>query len=205
MTGLVAYTVLGFYLWGCYRITLWAKGEALKAGVAPWRYMIPTAIISYGLLFWDWIPTFATHQYHCAQYAGFTVYKTLAEWKTENLGVAATLTPIKRAKWQYEGEITRVPLNERFIWEFEDSTHWFGIHERDQRIIDIQTNEVLAQHIDYDSAIKNPLKSSQNASFRDYKSWLAWGTESCEWGMWPKKQIKFNRFYTKIRQLGSEQ
>lgn len=182
MIGLVTFTILGLYLWGCYHITKWANHKAKSKGVAAWKYAVPAALLSYGLLFWDWAPTLATHQYLCMAEGGLTVLKPIEQWKKENPGIAETLTPIALAKWQHEANITRVPLNERFIWEFEDSTHWFGIHERDERIVDIENNEILARRINFDSALKNPLVSSYNISFRDYKGWLAWGTKRCPLG-----------------------
>jgi len=197
MIGLAYFTVIGLYLWACYRITQWAKKRAINTGLPVWKYALPAALLSYGLLFWDWIPTFATHQCLCRSESGFTVNKSLEQWKQENPGIADTLTPIEQAKWQHEGNITRVPMNQRFIWEFEDTQHWFGIHGRDERIVDTQTGDVLARYVDFDSAIKNPLTSSYTATFRDYKGWLAWGTKSCEWGDRKRTRplnFQFNKF-----------
>lgn len=53
------------------------------------------AIIMYSIVFWDWIPTVAVHQYYCAKDSGFWVYKTLDQWKAENSRVAETLTAYK--------------------------------------------------------------------------------------------------------------
>ncbi len=181
MIGPAFFTFIGLYLWACYRITGWAKKRAVNKGLPGWKYALPVALLSYGLLFWDWIPTFATHQCLCLSEGGFTVNKSLEQWKQENPGVADTLSPIERPKWEHEGNITRVPMNQRFIWEFEDTQYWFGIHGRDERIVDTQTGEILARYVDFDSAMRNPIVGPKTR-FRDYKLWLSWGTRSCERG-----------------------
>jgi hypothetical protein len=193
--GLIFFSVLGLYLWLCYYLTKLAKTQAKRKGINPWFYGIPAAILSYGILFWDWMPTFATHQYLCMTEGGFTVNKTVEQWKEENPGIAEMLEPIEHSKWQHEGNITRVPLNQRFIWEFEDSQHWFGIHGRDERIVDTQTDDVLARYVDFDSDIPNMVGAQE--SLRDYKGWLTWGTKSCEWGDRKRTRplkFQFNKF-----------
>jgi hypothetical protein len=43
------------------------------------------------VVFWDLIPVYAVHYYQCKTSAGFTVHKTLDEWKRKNPGVWETL------------------------------------------------------------------------------------------------------------------
>lgn len=177
MIGLLFFGLLGLYIVIAVAITLYAISQAWVKGKPGWHYGLPTGLVMFGLVFWDWIPTYVSHQYHCSQDAGFAVYKTLDEWKVENPGVSDTLTSIKTSKWLTDGTVTTVPLNQRFIWEIDKTQVWLGIHRKEERIVDKQTNIILAQYIDYDSALNNIMLGTD--SFRDYKLWLAWGTESC--------------------------
>ncbi|RLA16804.1 MAG: hypothetical protein DRQ61_05740 [Gammaproteobacteria bacterium] len=91
MIGLAAFGILALYLWGCTRISKWAIKKAKAEGRPGWHYGLPAVLPTFGIMFWDWILTVITHQYSCATEGGFTLYKTLDQWKAENPGVAETL------------------------------------------------------------------------------------------------------------------
>ena len=131
-----------------------------------WLALLPTALLTFGLLFWDWVPTFVVHRYYCATEGRFTVNKTLAQWQTENFDIADTLVPIESSQSIKTGNTTIYPLNQRFNWQVIQMQHSFHIHERDERIVDTKTNDVLVRYIDFDS---NPFVTS-NTRFRDYKT-----------------------------------
>ena len=63
--------------------------------------------------------------------------------------MAETLRPVKDPKWQTTGNRTRVPLNQRFVWENVKRKRLFNVTERVERIIDTMTGEVLAQYVDF--------------------------------------------------------
>lgn len=166
---------LVFYIWLSVKVVRSAVNYSKEVGgnhvLAGWV----TGIIMYSLILWDFISTHAMHQYYCATEGGFTVYKSLEQWKEENPGVAETLTPIDRAPWIKKGNLTQVPLNQRFNWEFEKIIHPLKIHERDERIVDTKTGEVLARYVDFNTGVGNPLVADD--SLRDYKWWIK--VESC--------------------------
>lgn len=190
-----------FYIWLSVKVVRSAVKHSKEVGgnhvLAGWG----TGIIMYSLILWDFIPTHAMHQYYCAAEGGFTVYKSLEQWKQENPGVAETLTPIDRAPWIKKGNLTHVPLNQRFAWEFESIIHPLKIHERDERIVDITTGEILARYVDFNTGVGNPLVADD--SLRDYKWWIK--AESCprfrKKSKWMVKSDSFVDFYMKAKNI----
>lgn len=149
MIGLSYLLVFALYIalwrWAVRRARSWAKGS----GRNPTRWAIAAHLAMYSLVFWDLIPAFSVWGYECGTQAGFTLYKTLDEWKKENPGVAKTLQPIANPEWIKKGNTTRVPLNQRFMWEFTDRHLLFRVSEHRERIIDSKTGETLAEYIDF--------------------------------------------------------
>jgi hypothetical protein len=89
-------------------------------------------------------------------------------------------------------------LNQRFAWKTQFSKHSFGIRKREEQIIDIETGELLAEYVDFDTDIIQLGLGPRY--FRDYRVWL--NADSC--GASNRKQgVKFNGFYYKVKQLGS--
>ncbi len=128
----------------------------------------------YLLMFWDFIPFHVVHKYYCATEGGFTLNKTFEEWKVENPGVAETLVPMEKPEYSKTGIEERYNLNQRFVWDIITTKHFLGIHKRDNRVVDAETEEVLAQYIDFNSN-QNSLEPKE---FRDFRFWLE--TSSCE-------------------------
>ncbi len=153
MIGLVSFGLLALYIWFCIRLTRWASRQAKDSSRPGWHYGLPTALLSFGILFWDWLPTLVVHQYNCATKGGFYVYKTLDQWKAETPGIAKQLEPVEGAPSITKGNTTIYPLNQRFNWEITIKPHLFGIKERNERIVDNKTHEILAIYIDFNSDI----------------------------------------------------
>lgn len=86
MFGLAYLLAFGLYLLISVLVVRWAIRHARANGKSVKGWGWGAAFIMYSLVFWDWIPTVATHQYYCAADSGFWVYKTLDQWKTENPG-----------------------------------------------------------------------------------------------------------------------
>ncbi len=80
-------------------------------------------------------------------------------------------------------------LNQRFIWEtFYTGRNWQGIGSIDERIIDSQTGQVMAQYIDFNSS---PTWSKRGRDWnpinpQNLKFWLAHG--KCPKGEFPNPQ-----------------
>jgi len=168
LVGLILYLILTLVL-----VTANVR-SARKEGKSGWARGGIVLVFMYLLLFWDWIPTrLAIHNY-CANEGGFTINKTLDQWKTENPGVAETLTPYKNVTSEKTDDKTRYQLNQRFAWDIRKTHDFLGIEKRDERIVDTETGEVLAQYVDFNSGQNqhNPERP------RDFKLWLWVG--SCE-------------------------
>jgi hypothetical protein len=115
-------------------------------------------------IFWDWIPTVIAHQYYCATEAGFKVFKTVDQWKKENLGVIETLidnsnSPNKRypnwpdEKWQGK---TIASINQRFgmlstshLYNSDEGELFINVWRWRTELLDKKTGEVLAQSVDF--------------------------------------------------------
>jgi hypothetical protein len=195
MIGLLYLLFLVFYIWLSVRVVRLTSRWARRNGRGPKRWAWTAGIGMYLLLFWDLIPTHATHQYYCATAGGLSVHKTLDQWKAENPGVAETLKPIRNAPWNEMGDRTRVPLNQRFAWDRYEQRHLFGVRERDERIVDTKTGETLARYVDFDTDVLGVERGTASRGLRDYKFWLAVG--SCERGDGHRTKpmnFEFNKF-----------
>jgi hypothetical protein len=95
MYGVLYFFVLGAHLLFSLLMIKIAVAMAKARGKPGWYYGLPAGLLVFSLLYWDLIPTHAVHRYYCISEGGFTVYKTLVEWKHENPGVAETLIPKK--------------------------------------------------------------------------------------------------------------
>ena len=168
LAGLLLYLIVSIIL------ILFGASIAREQGKPGWKGGLLIAVIMYLILFWDWIPMRATHKYLCMTQGGFTLNKTLDEWKQENPGVADALIPNKESGSTTMNNRRRYLLNQRFAWDIHTSKHLLGIREQDERIVDLETGEVLAQYIDFDSI----LNQHEPEGIRDFKFWLY--VDSCE-------------------------
>ena len=142
-----------------------AISYARKRGKSTKRWGWGAAFLMYNLVFWDWIPTVAVHQFYCAKDSGFWVYKTLDQWKAENPGVAKTLIAYKGARSKEErfddgnGRTDTYFLSDRFNWLVtqQDIFPWLPIIKVEQQVMDVAKHEVLARYVDFGagSSIKN--------------------------------------------------
>ncbi len=189
--GIAIFIGLGFYLLISV-IVVWLSVRAAKRrGKSGWLWGSMAATVLYLLVFWDWIPTQIMYRNYCSHDAGFTLFKTLDEWKRENPGVAQTLVPSKQTRSTREGDRERYKLNQRFSWDIIRTMYPLHIREREERIIDSQTGEVLARYVDF-STTQN---TREPHSFYDLKIWV--GGQSCEVGNERRtkpKNFEFNEF-----------
>ncbi len=91
MFGLAYLLAFGVYLLISIGVVRRAIRYAQENGRSAKRWGWGAAFLMYSLVFWDWLPTVAVHQYYCATESGFWVYKTLDQWKVENPGVMERL------------------------------------------------------------------------------------------------------------------
>lgn len=154
-------------------ISVWliklAMRQAEKRGIARWKWGVPVGFVMYLLIFWDHIPTLVAHQYYCKTEAGFTVYKTLDEWKQENPGVAETLTYEDKVKSSRKNNKIIYYMNERFDSIRSKDSIFLSVVRFKSQIIDKKNSDILAEYAFFRSG-----GAFQNANdFTDYKIWLA--------------------------------
>lgn len=163
MFGLAVLVVLGIYLLISFFVVRWAINYARKNGKSAKRWGWGAAFVMYSIVFWDWIPTVAVHQFYCAKDSGFWVYKTLDQWKQENPGVMETLvdnSPNEYPNWPSENwngkRITSI--NQRFGLLYKDHLSmpeegelFFHVWRWETEMVDKRTGEVLARRISYTS------------------------------------------------------
>ncbi len=120
MIGLVYLVFFAVYLLVSIVAVRGAIDYARKNGKSAKRWGWGAAFVMYSLVFWDWIPTVAVHQYYCAKDAGFWVYKTLDQWKAENPGVMEGLVEDKNTRVKFVDDSVNHTLikvvNQRFNW-----------------------------------------------------------------------------------------
>ena len=166
----VVYLLISLYL-----IKL-AAGKARQRGIAGWKWGAPAALGMYLLVFWDHLPTLIARQYYCQKEAGFTVYKTLEQWKQENPGVAETLTYKKFSTSVRQDDGYLYHLNERFDSRVTNERIFLSLRRTATTIVDRANGEVLARYVDFRSGWGSLAIGADTP--REYKFWLVSG--SCE-------------------------
>lgn len=152
--GLVLFAAIGLYILISIGVVAWAISYAKKYGKNAKRWGGGAAVVMYLLLFWDWIPTMAVHQYFCANDSGFWVYKKLDQWKAENQASMEELTSNKNAPSKRQGDMQNYTdtysLNQRLNWVVKKTGPLlFNRWRWEKEVIDIKTNEVLARYVDF--------------------------------------------------------
>jgi hypothetical protein len=198
MLGLIYFVVGLIYVVVTVWLTKLAARMAKRRGIAGWKWGLPVLLGMYLLVFWDWIPTVAMHKYYCAKEAGFTEYITLDEWKAENFGVAEMLAFVTDQKSIKIDNGWRNVINQRFSWKSVKERQYLGIQRTEKSILDMDTNQVLARYVDFDSDIRAiGLRLPRN--IRGYKFWL--NKPYCE-GEVRSQNMLFNDYLSKVEQLG---
>ena len=183
--GLVILGALALYFLISFGVVAWAINYARKNGKSAKRWGWGTAFVMYSLVFWDWIPTVAVHQFYCAKDSGFWVYKTLDQWKAENPGVMEGLhqTLQSSQKTSY-GDVDI--LDERFVIEMHRRrlVPLITTNVAERRLVDRKTGDILAKGVDVGSGVGNM------ATGGGFKFWLN------------QKPCIANDFWGFVKQLG---
>lgn len=159
-------------------VTVWAGRH--KRNRLGWG--LGAAFVMYNLVFWDWLPTVYVHKYYCEKEAGFWVYKTMEQWKTENPrvmeGLVANKVSIQTVGDDANHTDTQV-LNQRFQWitEKQNLIPHLPIYRWRSQVVDVSHGEAVARWIDFSSG-----------TGRDYlKFWM--NAESCPDGIANRKNL----------------
>lgn len=197
--GVVIFGALAVYAIVLVAVTWLAYRWAAKRGLPIVKRCLSAAggfLLIYLPVFWDHIPTLIAHKYYCEKEAGFWVYKTVEQWKSENQGVADTLTPTEAGRPSIPVMLPdgtgRVFLNERIAIDRIDRPRLMvstTLHE--ERFVDVKSGEVLASRI-------NVISGYGHIGVGGHlKFWLS--LAPCN------SDVKgFESFYGAFRQLGSK-
>ena len=173
MFGLAYLVAFGVYLLISVGVVKWSINYARKNGKSAKLWGWGAAFVMYNVVFWDWIPTVAVHQYYCEKDAGLWVYKTLDQWKAENPGVMETLVANKGAPSSRQGDMENYTdtylLNQRFNWIVKHNGRFlFNRWRHEQEVVDTKTNAVLARYVDFSTS-----QERQQAGWNGWKFWLS--------------------------------
>lgn len=173
--GLVIVGALALYLLIAVAVVIVAVKYAKQNGKSAKRWGWSAALVMYLIPFWDWIPTVAVHQYYCSKEAGFWIYKTVDQWKSENPGVmeklvAKTITvPDKSVRGNADNWKSIYSLNDRFEKNFEHRGPLPIYRWRTEiTLIDNRNTEVLARSVDFYTA-----QIRAGGGWTGWKFWLS--------------------------------
>ncbi len=166
-------TLLVFIGLAFFAVMSLAVWYAIRTGKNKWLMGIGAFLLVYLPLFWDWIPTVVAHRYYCEKEAGFWVYKTLDQWKTENPGVVEGLIMTRVSPSTRKGDMKNYTdtyfLNQRFNWIVKHNGQLlFNRWRHEQEVVDSKTGEVLARYVDFSTS-----QERQQAGWSGWKFWLA--------------------------------
>jgi hypothetical protein len=197
MLGLAVVFFIGLYLIISLLVIFFSARTARKQGRRGWVWGLVAAFVMYNLVFWDWIPTVAMHNYECATEAGYWVYKTPEQWEKENPGVLETLVSPKNAPHTFEGNTdsgnytSTYITNSRFRWVVKHSgPNLFNLWREEQEFVDVKTGKVLAKYVDFSTS-----QIRRRAGWSGWKFWL--DKSHCDQG--EMNQSKFWRVVDALR------
>jgi len=188
---LIACTIAGYRI--AARRGLSQRKRWLGAGIGFAVIFLP--------VFWDTIPTLWLHRHYCKTEGGFTVHKTLEQWKTENPGVAQSLVPIpvSQNRLVVSGASQAYQLNQRFGLIVREDLRPLGIRKRHESLVDVKTNTVLAEYTNFSTGISSWPSSGLN-SLRDVKIWIS--RNFCVEDPRESGRLAFGEFWNQAMLLG---
>lgn len=204
---------IGVTVW-TYR---WVKRRGYSKGKA-WSVAFAAFFVLWLLVFWDWIPTVAMHQYYCEKEGGFFVYKKLEQWEKDNPGVVATLTPylLKVGDMTSAGVPYREPyeepypgagykvswFNERIYYRSNlesDITKSFPVHKWTKYLADSKTGAKLAEFVYFTSGYAPAMTTGGLSGF---KGWLA--RDGCSGKRMENAKHQYDEFLNNAIHLGEK-
>jgi len=205
MIGLAYILFFSVYGYLSVKAVKYAANWAAENGRSPrvWGFLAGFAM--YNLVFWDFIPVYATHAYYCAKLGGLTVYKTPEEWKAENPGVAKSLTWSDYSVPEVTANEYIDFLNQRiaYIRKYESLPFDNWIEYR--RFVDRKTGKKLAERRDVTLRMRNFFVSGID-SFKSLKVWLS-GANECpvrdgNRSRWVHNGKSFSDYFKDFSELG---
>jgi hypothetical protein len=153
MIGLMVLGALLIYALVLIGASTWAFRAAKKSGKSAGKagmWAAVAALVILAPVFWDAIPTYVAFKYYSQKEAGLKVFKTLEQWKQENPGVAETLSKMPDQGYPTvvlnDGK-ERSKINDRLVVDTRYGEHLFlSVKRGTRQLVDVKTNEVLAQY-----------------------------------------------------------
>lgn len=170
MFGLVILCIAALYLALMLFVVSWAwrKGRAdggsIRKGVL---FAVLGFLVVYLPVFGSYIPVLLKHRYLCAKDAGFTVYVPKEQWAAQHREAIDRLTKeeVSRQERSAKSEISTTDFRRRAYFGGLLINEWQGrsykvlnlrIRRGESRILDAQTNQVMAAYINYGARIWPP-------------------------------------------------
>lgn len=177
MIGLMILLFFAIYLAISIWVTRSTANWATRNKRSPWRWGALAAFVMYNLVFWDFIPTLVMHKYYCSTEAGFWVYKTPEQWKTENpkmkekVGYDETSTDDFRQEKITGGFRTRFSVNKRskveFVREVTTIASFIKIQRAEESLFDAKNNILLTKKNSFSAG----RTSGSPNSISDFRFW----------------------------------
>ncbi|WP_321532219.1 hypothetical protein [uncultured Desulfuromonas sp.] len=190
MIGLMILAAFALYLALSYWVVSCTVKWARRTGHGVKRWAAAAILFMYLLMFWDHIPTLLLYHYYCDTKAGFWVYKTPEQWKTENPGVAETLTWRENSpSYSAENIDMGYRLNERFAWVWQKSkTPIFPVGFTAESIVDLNTDTTVVKRINVWAGY-----TGSNELFRFWTAQYPYVLNTKEFGMYINAYKKLGR------------
>ena len=194
-----AVIMLGYFVYAVLTLVLMGVGAfiAKRIGKPAWQGSLAVFLMSFLFVFWDAVPTLATHKYLCVTDYGFREFKSLEQWKAENPGVAETLVVIEKDNYEKRGKIEVMHLNKRFDWQRETESILLSVQRVTERIVDSATGDVLAEYVDIESgqSVAHP-----KAGFLAFRFWLY--RPACHPNRPLPERGAFSELWTSVMRIG---
>ena len=179
---------------------VFTKSRYRKGWIGGWL----AALVMYNLVFWDWIPVYVMHKYYCSTEAGFWVYKSPEQWINENPDMVGE-------KWgdDYGWPIESLSSDHWSTWyssrvyaeSLRQPNFAHGLRKYEQSLVDSNTGTPLARVVQFEKINENAL-SVGNATFTDFKVWLAIGGNFCVNQELNNHQLGFAKIVRVLIKLG---
>lgn len=158
-----------------------------------WLWGWSTAVITALAFFWDYIPTVLNHEYYCGKESGFAIYKSIDEWKAENLGVLETLFRDSKDRSETttvgDERISRYLLNQRFnILVRARGPMPFHLWRYQIDLIDVGKEQVIGRYIDFST-----MQVRKSGGYAGWKFWLY--KEHCDDGRNARESAKWMNLF----------
>jgi len=189
--------------WGLIRMSSRSMGAA-KRGVRPATVLKTCTLVGIpALIFWEWLPTWVAYKQYSKQ-AGFTVHKSLEQWRAENPGVAEGLERFDLRPKDPRGQLKslsptrfRTQLNQRFAGETDHQDVFPNVRIWKYEVIDVSTGSMLARYVNVTAGNQGGLATGGPGW---WKFWTIHGSSGLG-----ADYSDFSKFYEQAANLGRPQ